>query len=157
MGENSNQLSGLLTELESFLTDKHGAEGSNLMEKLSSLKGTLSDELHGKISGVLGQIAGKKGLGSLLSGFLGNFQNKNDNAIASEDDGDDADSEHVDSVRGILGELQSMFHAGGSNKEEEQTEETDQADEPPAKDESDNEGSLLGNVIDGVMKAFTEK
>ncbi|MDO5582207.1 MAG: hypothetical protein Q4G69_13850, partial [Planctomycetia bacterium] len=83
MGENSNQLAGLLSQLESFLTEKHGAQGNNLMEKIGSLKGVISDELHGKLSGVLSKLGGSDKLsstsglggagaiGSLLAGFLG--------------------------------------------------------------------------------------
>lgn len=143
MTQNANLMTELLSQLESTLTEKHGAQGGNLLEKVSSLKGLLPDDLQEKMTGLLGQFGGEGGIGSLLA-MLGGGNAKDDSTPKPE-----VKQEHIDGLRGVMGELQSFLGEGADADGDKKG--------AQKKDGDANDGGGLGGMIGDVLKSLTDQ
>lgn len=142
MAAQNEDLSAILGQLGAML---NGGQGGNLMEKLESLKSMIPGDLHDKLTGLLGQLGGEGGIAGLLS-MLEGGQRANPEADAPANAQTQAvqpaaqapKQEHVDLLKGVMGEIGSLLSSA----------------EKGAKEEGK---SGLGGIIGSVLKAVTEK
>lgn len=151
MTENANQITSLLTELESMLTSRHGAQGGNLLEKVESIKGIIPEDLQGKLAGLLGQLGGAGGLASLF-GLFGGESDKNEPASKPE-----VKPEHIDAMHGIMGELQSLLGNNTASTSQKTPESSQAATDPKEDHSASSEEGGLGGMIGSVLKSLTDQ